>query len=62
MAAKSVNQVKYLMKGKESRKMTLIKEMRKVEVLIAKLKLEMKNALKQEKAAKAKKAKAKKKK
>lgn len=60
MAAKSVNLIKYLIKGKESRKKTLLKELNTVNIQIAKLKTDMKNAVKREAAAK--KAKAKKKK
>lgn len=60
MAAKSVNLIKYLIKGKESRKKTLLKELNVVNGQIAKLKNEMKIAAKREAAAK--KAKAKKKK
>ncbi|MBN1497842.1 MAG: hypothetical protein JXA07_13785 [Spirochaetes bacterium] len=58
MAAKTTNLIKYLIKGKESRKKTLQKEMRTVDAQIAKLKGEMKNAMKREAAAaKAKKVK-----
>lgn len=60
MAAKSVNLIKYLMKGKESRKKTLLKELSAVNGQIAKLKNEMKIAAKREAAAKQAKAKKKK--
>ncbi len=59
MAVKSVNLIKYLIKGKESRKKTLLKELNTVTNQIAKLKADLKNAAKREAAAK--KAKAKKK-
>ncbi len=63
MAAKTVSLINYLLKGKESRKKTLAKEMRQVDQQIVKLKGELKSAQAREaalKAAKAKKAKAKK--
>ena len=60
MAAKSVSLINYLIKGKESRKKTLLKELNAVNGQIAKLKNEMKIAAKREAAAK--KAKPKKKK
>ncbi len=63
MAAKTVSLINYLLKGKESRKKTLGKELRQVDQQIAKLKSDMKVAQKREaalKAAKAKKASAKK--
>jgi hypothetical protein len=59
MAAKSVNLIKYLINGKESRRKTLLKELAAVDGQIKKLKNDMKNAAKREAAAK--KAKAKKK-
>jgi hypothetical protein len=59
MAAKSVNLIKYLIKGKESRKKTLLKELGAVDGQIKKLKNDMKIAAKRE--AVVKKAKAKKK-
>ena len=61
MAAKTVSLINYLLKGKESRKKTLAKEMRQVDLQIGKLKGELKTAQAREaalKAAKAKKAKA----
>jgi hypothetical protein len=60
MAVKSVNLIKYLLKGKESRKKTLLKELGAVNGQIAKLKSEMNNAAKREAAAKTAKAKKKK--
>ncbi len=60
MAAKSVNLIKYLIKGKESRKKTLLKELGAVNGQIAKLKTDMKSAAKREAAAKMAKAKKKK--
>ncbi len=60
MAAKTVNLIKYLIKGKESRKKTLLKELTVVNGQIAKLKNEMKIAAKREAVAKKSKAKKKK--
>ena len=57
MAAKTVNLIKYLIKGKESRKKTLKKEMGRVDAQISRLKKDMKNAAKREAAARAAKAK-----
>jgi len=61
MAAKSVNLIKYLIKGKESRRKALLKELAAVEGQVKKLKNDMKNAAKREDAAKKAKAKKKKK-
>ncbi|HPV42693.1 MAG TPA: hypothetical protein PKX40_16075 [Spirochaetota bacterium] len=61
MAAKSVNLIKYLINGKESRRKTLLKELAAVDGQIKKLKNDMKNAAKREAAAKKAKAKKKKK-
>ncbi|HOT47421.1 MAG TPA: hypothetical protein PLC28_21290 [Spirochaetota bacterium] len=61
MAAKSVNLIKYLIKGKESRRKTLLKELAAVDGQIKKLKNDMKSAAKREDAAKKAKAKKKKK-
>lgn len=57
MAAKTANLIKYLIKGKESRKQTLQKEMRAVDAQIGKLKNDLKNAVKREAAARVKKSK-----
>ena len=57
MAAKSVNLIKYLIKGKESRKQTLLKEIRAVDGQIGKLKNDLKNAVKREAAARVTKSK-----
>ncbi|HPC40629.1 MAG TPA: hypothetical protein PLM53_18750 [Spirochaetota bacterium] len=51
MAAKSVNLIKYLIKGKESRRKALLKELAAVEGQVKKLKNDMKNAAKREAAA-----------
>jgi hypothetical protein len=57
MAAKTVNLIKYLLKGKESRKKTLQKEMSAVDAQIGRLKNDLKSAAKREAAARAAKAK-----
>ena len=61
MAAKSVNLITYLIKGKEKRKKTLLKELGAVDGQLKKLKNDMKAAAKREAAAKKAKAKKKKK-
>jgi hypothetical protein len=53
MAAKTANLIKYLIKGKETRKKTLQKEMQAVDAKISKLKKDLKIAVKRESAARA---------